>query len=447
MLLAVAWALFAERLPGGDRGAAWVGCALALASAVAAALLPADAGLFGGMLLFDLTARFGRVAVAGLTAIWLLWTAGAATGRVREAVALAALAALGGMVLASANELVTLVLTIELVTMPAYVLIGYRRDKPRGLEGALKYFLLSMLTSLVMLYGMSFLYGITGSTRLETLDLTGSGALALLAVLLTFVGLFAKLSAAPFHYWAPDAYEGAESWTVSFVSTIPKLAGAIATVRLATALGASAPWVATVLIAVAAASMTLGNLAALTQSDVRRMMAYSGVAHSGYLLLGVAALTVEGAGSAVFYAMAYSLPSLGVMLVAAEVGPSVDDFGALFSRRPVVAWSTVAMLLSLIGIPPLVGFFGKFYLFAGALQGGVGAWVVVLAVVMSVISAGYYLRLVRAMFFGRPSSEPGTVQTGRSFAASAAVIGCGLGVLALGLAAGPLLAALGSPIP
>lgn len=449
LLAAVAWAMFAERLPGRDRGSAVVGAVLASVAGISAALLPVGGELFGGLLLFDSTTRFARAGVAGVTALWLLWTAGRGEGRIRESVALGALSALGGMLLTASNELVTLVLAIELSTMPAYVLIGYRHNRVRGLEGALKYFLLSMLTSLVMLYGMSFLYGVTGTTRLDGLDLTDTGTLGLLAALLTFVGLFAKLSAAPFHYWAPDAYEGAEAWAVSFVSTVPKLAGAVAVVRIVSALAGSAPWLATVLVAVSAASIGLGNLAALNQTDVRRLMAYSGVAHSGYLLLGAAALSAEGAGAAVFYAVAYALPSLGVMLVSAEVGPTLDDFGGLFSRRPAVAWSVVVMLLSLVGIPPLVGFFGKLYLFATALD-AVGKWPVVFAVVMSVVSAGYYLRIVRAMFFGQPAAvgaETEETPAGIRSLAPLAVAACALGVTAMGIAASPLLTALGSPLP
>jgi NADH-quinone oxidoreductase subunit N len=444
LLVAVLWGMFADRLPGGDRGAAWVGTGLAAAAGVAASLAPVGAQLFGGLLVFDGPARFARTGVAVIAALWLLWTAGRAEGRVREAVVLACLSTIGALLMSASRELITLVLAIELATMPAYVLIGYRRKRVEGLEGALKYFLLSMLTSLVMLYGMSFLYGVTGTTRLAEFDLTGTGTLGLLAVVLTFVGLFAKLSAAPFHYWAPDAYEGSEAWPVAFVSVVPKVAGAVAVVRLTAALAPSAPQIGPALVAVAAASMVLGNLAALTQTDVRRLMAYSGVAHTGYLLLGAGALSAAGLGSAVFYALAYALPSLGVVLIAAEEGPAIADFDGLFARRPATAWAVVVMLVSLIGIPPLVGFFGKLYLFAAALEAGLAGWVV-LALLMSVVSAAYYLRIVRAMFFGERTTGREAVRG--PIAASVAIAVTTALVVALGLAAGPLLAALGSPLP
>ena len=444
------WALFAELLPGKDRGAAWLGAALAaVASVLAAAQSTGTVSPFGDLLAFDGPARFARVAIGILAAIWLLWTAGRGTGRLREAVSLALFTAVGAMFMAEARELITLVVAIELATMPAYVLMGYRKDDVRGLEGALKYFLLSMLTSLVMLYGFSFLYGLTGSTHYARLDLSGAGTLGLLALLMSLVGMLAKLSAAPFHYWAPDAYEGASPWSVAFVSTVPKVAGALAIVRLLSAVAPSVGATGSLLAVVAVASMLLGNLGALTQTDLRRLMAYSGVAHAGYLLLGAAALSSGGYLAAVFYVVAYAIPSMGVMLVAAEEGPALADFTGLARRRPAVAWSVVVMLLSLIGVPPLFGFFGKLSLFTAALQGGLVV-PVVLAVMMSVVSAGYYLRIVRAMFSERPSEAPDAeLSTTQSLpvkpsrAGSVALGACAVAVIGLGLAAGPLIGALG----
>ena len=436
------WALFAERLPGGDRGAAWFGALMSAGAAVAAVLAGTGGeSPFGALLVFDGPARLARVAVAVISGLWLVWTAGRGRARVREAVSLALFAATGAMLMVSANELITLMLAVELATIPAYVLMGYRRTDARGLEGALKYFLLSMLTSLVMLYGFSFVYGLSGTTMYGRIDLMKTGSLGLLAVLLSLVGLFAKLSAAPFHFWAPDAYE---PWAVSFVSTVPKVAGAIAIVRLLSAVAPGVPSTSVVVLTVAGASMLLGNLGALTQTDVRRLMAYSGVAHTGYLLLGAAVLTSQGFLAAVFYAVAYAAPSLGVMLVAAEEGPLLADFDGLAQRRPATAWAVVVLLFSLIGIPPLAGFFGKLGLFTAALSHGGLAFtaLVVVAVAMSVVSAGYYLRIVRAMFF-RPADE-GRVHVTASPAASFALAACGLAVIAIGLAAGPVLSSLGA---
>lgn len=434
VLVGAAWALFAEKLPGGDRGSAWVGATAAFVAACICAVSPLGDQLFGGALVFDGPARFARAGVAALGGLWLLWVAGRRGERMREAVALALFTTLGSMLMVAARDLVTLILAVELSTMPAYVLMGYDRKRIAGLEGALKYFLLSVMTSLIMIYGMSFLYGVTGSTRYSALDLSAAGPLGPLAVLLTFIGLFAKISAAPFHYWAPDAYEGAESWAVAFVSTVPKLSGVVAAVLLAGALAPSASILGDLLLVAAVASMVLGNLSALNQTDIRRMMAYSGVAHVGYLLLAASVTSGSGFGAAAFYALAYAVPSLGIMLVVAENGPKVEDLGGLAARRPAVAWGLVAMLLSLIGIPPFVGFFGKLGLFTSFLKHGAVAWVVI-AVMMSVVSAGYYLRLVRSAFFGE---QKGEAALAGSPASSVAIAVCVAATLALGLFAGPL---------
>lgn len=446
LLIGVAWAMFAEFLPGKDRGSVLVGAALSTAAAVAAAAAPVGGMLFGDLMVIDGPARFIRVAAAVLAALWLLWTWARGEGRLREAVALALLTTIGTILLATSRDLITTVLALELATIPAYVLIGYRRHRITGLEGALKYFLLSMLTSLVMMYGMSFLYGVSGSTRFSELSVADAGTMGLLAVLLTFVGLFAKLSAAPFHYWAPDAYEGAEPWAVSFVSVVPKLGGAIVLVRLTASLADSMPSLGTLIVIAAAASMLLGNLAALTQTDMRRLMAYSGVAHAGYLMLGAAAMTLEGYSASIFYAVAYSVPSLAIMLIAAGEGSRLEDLAGLSQRRPAVAWASVAMLVSLIGIPPFVGFFGKLYLFTSALEAGLAPWVI-LAVMMSAVSAAYYLRVVRAMFFAEEDgveSVDAVPSAGNVWVGDAVIVSAAAIALGLGLAAGPLLATLGS---
>lgn len=440
------WAMFAEFLPGGDRGSVVVGSVLALAAGAVAVFQPVDVALFGGLLGFDGPSRYTRVAIALLLAVWLLWTAGRGNGRLREAVSLACFSAAGAMFMTEAREFITLILAVELSTMPAYVLVGYRKARVDGLEGALKYFLLSMLTTLVMLYGFSFLYGLSGSTYYAEIAIRDAGLLGVIAALLALVGLAAKLSAAPFHYWAPDAYAGAEPWSVAFVSTVPKVAGAIAAVRLISVLAPQVPVFVSAIAAISALSMMLGNLAALTQTDLRRMMAYSGVGHTGYLLLGAAAASVVGYGAAIFYAVAYAFPTMGIMLVAAEEGSSLDEVAGLASRRPAVAWQSVVWLLSLIGIPPLVGFFGKLYLFSSVLSTAYAS-LVIIAVLMSVVSAGYYLRIVRSMFFAeKPGSTEGALVASNTPALIAMVV-CTVVVIALGIAAGPALSVLGAALP
>jgi NADH-quinone oxidoreductase subunit N len=346
----------------------------------------------------------------------------------------------GCMLMAEARELITLLVSIELATIPAYVLIGYRRGDTKSLEAAIKYFLMSVMTTLVMLYGFSFVYGLSGSTRYDSIDLARAGALGVVAVMLALVGMFAKLTAAPFHYWAPDAYAGSSPWTVAFVSTVPKVAGAVAMIRFVSAVSPSSATTGVVLGVVAGISMLLGNLAALTQTDMRRLMAYSGVAHSGYLLIGVAALSRLGFAAAVAYSMAYAFPSMAIMLVAAEEGPLVSDFNGLAQRRPATAWGVVLLLLSLVGVPPMIGFFGKLNLLLAAQRANLTA-LVVIAVIVSVVSAGYYMRIVRAMFFAE--ALPSARGQKPSFVAALAFGLCVAVTLVAGLAAGPVYAAIG----
>lgn len=230
-------ALFADKITGHPRAAAHIAAPLSVVAALVAALIGTRGGIFAGMLALDNVSVFARVAIALLLAFWLHWVSGRGTGgeRSAEAVALAMLSAVGGMLMASARDLIVLFISLELSTMPAYVLMGYRRGDARGLEGALKYFLLSMLTSLIMLYGLSFAYGISGSTAYADLGAVDAGTLGQLAIAFVLVGLFAKLSAAPFHYWTPDAYAGAPASSVAYVSTVPKIAGVVALVQLVAA--------------------------------------------------------------------------------------------------------------------------------------------------------------------------------------------------------------------
>ncbi|MBE0418355.1 MAG: NADH-quinone oxidoreductase subunit N, partial [Coriobacteriia bacterium] len=386
---------------------------------------------------------FARAGVAGLTAVWALWVAGRGMSdeRRRDAVALALFAASGGMLLSMAEDLIVMYIALELSTMPAYVLMGYRKRDVSGLEGALKYFLLSMLTSIVMLYGLSFLYGVSGSTAFAEISLEGAGVLGLIAVLLALVGLLAKMSAAPFHYWAPDAFAGASPASVAFVSTVPKVAGIAVMARLLAAVAPEMPTLVALVAVASVASMVLGNLAALPQSDLRRLMAYSGVAHTGYVLVALAPGTDTGYTAAVFYAMAYAVPSMAVMLVAAEEGTAITDVAQLAARRPWLAWSMVVWLLSLIGIPPLAGFFGKLYLFGSAVDASLYA-LVVLGILTSVVSAGYYFRVVREMFFGE------VVQivevTAAPLASSVALVVLAIATVLIGVGASPLLRGLGA---
>lgn len=440
LLLGALISLFGEFLPGPKGRSAYLGAVFAFA---AAALSPLSEGaFFHGSLVYDGAAALTRTAVAGLTGLFLLWLGarGLGAGKRRVAAALALFAGLGGMLLAAAHDLVTLYIALELSTMPAYVLIGFARRDARGLEGALKYFLLSMLTSLVMAYGLSFLYGFSGTTNYDGLTLARSGNLGAFVAVFVVVGFMAKLSAAPFHYWTPDAYEGATAHAVAFVSTVPKVAGLAAMVRLVSVISPGVPGLGSALWLAAAASIVLGNLGAFPQTDMRRLMAYSGIAHTGYLLMGLAAGTEIGAQAAIVYAVAYSIPSLGAMLVFAEHGTLVEQYGGLANRRPGAAWALVAFFISLVGIPPMVGFFGKLWLFGSALQVELTG-LVVIAVLASVASLGYYFRVVRDVFYAEVTDD--TVTPERSRVASAALALAVIATLASGIGASPALRLLG----
>ena len=454
VVLAALAALFGEYLPGKDRGAAYFGAGAAAVAGVLVAFGGTAAPMVFGQFEPDGIARFARAGVAGLTAVWALWVAGRGMPgeRRREAVALALFSASGAMLLSGAEDLIVMYIALELSTMPAYILMGYRRSDVPGLEGSLKYFLLSMLTSIIMLYGMSFVYGISGATAFSEIDLSAGGALGVIAVLLVLVGLLAKMSAAPFHYWAPDAYTGASAISVAFVSTVPKIAGIAVMARLFAAISPGIPAMLPVLASAAAVSMLLGNFAALPQTDIRRLMAYSGVAHTGYLLIALSAGTEAGWAAAIFYVVAYAVPSMAVMLVAAEEGVEITDLAGLARRRPWVAGSMLVWLLSLIGIPPLAGFFGKLQLFGAALDAG-WVWLVVIAVVTTVVSAGYYFRIVREMFLGETAhtDDPAARSSGLSGDATAAsrsvaiaLAICAAATVAIGLFASPLFASLGA---
>ena len=433
-------ALFADvLLPARERAGAWVGAGFA---AIAAAVSVAAGGgtLFGGQFAIDGATQVARAATLVLTAVFLAWLAGAGLkrGRVREFAALVLFAALGSLLMAAARDWIVLLLALETATMPAYVLMGFDRGDDRSLEGALKYFLLSMVASLLFLYGASFVIGMSGSTLLSASRLQ-PGAIGVVAAAFVFAGLLAKLSAAPFQWWSPDAYAGAPSPAVAFVSSVPKIAGLFAFARVAAVLAPQTAAAGPLLVAAAVASMLVGNLAAYPQTDVRRLMAYSGVAHAGYLLVGLAAGTVAGAQAAVFYAIAYAVPSMGVMLVAAQYGETLDDLRGLATRRPWVAWATGLMLVSLVGVPPLAGFVGKLYLFTAAMRSGL-VWLSVLAVVMSAVSAGFYLRVIRAMFFAAGGNAGPAARGSR--VASAVVASCAIAVIVIGVASSPLMGAL-----
>jgi NADH-quinone oxidoreductase subunit N len=445
LLLGALVALFADVLARGrTRAAAWAGAAAALLAAGVAAWAGQGApALFAGQFAIDGAAQVARIATGVLTAVFLAWLAssGLSRGSMRTFTALVLFSALGAMLITGARDWVVLLLALETATMPAYVLMGFDRTDERSLEGSLKYFLLSMVASVLFLYGLSFIVGMSGSTAMAATRLQ-PGLIGAVAAAFVVAGLLAKLSAAPFQFWAPDAYAGAPAAAVAFVSSVPKVAGLVAFARVVIVLWPQTASLSLLLSGAAVLSMLLGNLAAYPQTDLRRLMAYSGVAHAGYLLVGLASGGADGARAALVYAIAYAVPSLGVMLVVAHVGNTLGEFRGLASRRPFLAWSTLVMLLSLVGVPPLAGFIGKLYLFTAAMGSRTGSLIllVVLAVVMSAVSAGFYFRIVRAMFFESAATDVAIARVPAVAAAMVAV--CVVAVITIGIVSGPLLGAI-----
>ena len=323
----------------------------------------------------------------------------------------------GVMVLISASNLITLYLGLELLALSTYALVALDRESRLGSEAAMKFFILGSLASGLLLYGMSLLYGATGSLQLAEISaaLTGSaGDSMLLTFGLVFVviGVAFKLGLVPFHMWVPDVYHGAPLAVTLFISSVPKLAGLALAIRLLdNGLGGlHGDWQG-MLVVLAALSLVLGNLAAIAQTNIKRMLAYSTISHMGFMLLGILAGTPEGYAAAMFYAIAYALSAAGAFAVIILVcGPGreadqLDDYKGLARRNPWQAFLMLMILFSLAGIPlfPL-GFFAKWQVIAAVIAAGF-TWLAVLAVLSAVVGAFYYLRVVKLMYFEEPEVE------------------------------------------
>lgn len=323
----------------------------------------------------------------------------------------------GMMLLVGATDLVSVYFSLELMALCIYILVAYFRTQERSVEAGLKYFLLGAFSSGILLYGISLLFGAAGGTTTNLAELnqrlalvSPNGSLMVFAgVLMVLVGFAFKVAAVPFHMWSPDAYEGAPTPITAFMSMAPKAAALAAFVRVfGTGLhGVSAEWVMP-LSFIAGASMVLGNVAALRQQSMKRLLAYSSIAHVGYMLLGVLSGDVQGGAQAIWlYMLTYLLMQSGAFAVIIYLqgkgeGERIEDFRGLAKRQPVLAFAMMVFLLSLAGIPPLVGFFSKFYLFKLAIEQG-HVTLTVLALLTSAVAAYYYLNVVATMYFKEPA--------------------------------------------
>ncbi len=398
-----------------------------------------DLSLFFGTLSGDASTVWMNIVIVGLlalvVALSMTWNF---TEHWGEYYALLLWAGVGMMLLIAAEELLTLFLTLETMTICLYLLTSLEKSRRRSAEGGLKYFVYGSVSSALFLFGLSLIYGLTGTTRISaihasllrnptSIGLEGNIAGAT-AVLLILVGFGFKVAAVPFHQWAPDAYEGAPAPVSAWIASGSKVASFIAMMKvLIFGLG---PWATNpdrittpgwvgLLALIAAVSMTYGNFAALAQRNFKRMLAYSSVAHAGYLLVGVLAVAVstsgnEAAGAVLYYLVTYGFATIGAFAVAAwlvhdQGSDEIDDLNGLGFRSPLLAVCIVLLMLSLIGMPPLAGFFGKLYMFMEAMNTGEEGkisltWLVALGLFNSVVSAFYYVRVLKAMFLRAPKS-------------------------------------------
>jgi len=335
--------------------------------------------------------------------------------RLGEYYALLMIAVFGMMLMGAANDLVIFFLGLETMSIPFYVLAAFARNRATSNEAGMKYFLLGAFATGFLLYGIALLYGTTGTTNIAAIrekvpGLAGTPVFTVgLGMLLT--GMMFKIAAVPFHMWAPDVYEGAPTPVSGFMATGGKAAAfAVFLIVFTPPVLWSEGAVREILAFVAAASMILGNVAAIAQTSIKRMLAYSSIAHAGYMLVGVVAANAPGGNGVLFYILAYTMMNIGAFGVLAMLekdgGENLqfEDCAGLGRRTPLLAFMMAVFMFSLAGIPPFAGFFGKYYVFVGAIQAGY-TWLAVVGVLMSVVSAYYYLRLVVMMYF-TPESEP-----------------------------------------
>jgi NADH-quinone oxidoreductase subunit N len=363
---------------------------------------------------------------------------------------------LGMFTIASSGDLITLFLGLELMVMPAYLLTGFHKTDRYSNEGGLKYFLLGSFASAILLFGISWTYGLTGTTHIDQIGQRlvaagGAGPAALVAIGMLTVGATFKAAAVPFHYWTPDAYQGAPTPITGFLSVGPKLGAFALLVRLfAEGLGPMRGDWLTMMAILAVLTMTAGNVVALTQTNVKRMLAYSSIAHTGYILAGLAAFAAatsaeiqgQALASILFYVLGYGVMNIAAFAVVGMLQRDPARFGGLASfaglagRAPALAASMAILLFSLTGIPPTVGFFAKLYVLLASVNAGLG-WLAVAIALNAALAAFYYLRVIVYMYMRDPEADPAPVDR-HPFAVTALAVSV-IGVVALGVFPEPIL--------
>jgi NADH-quinone oxidoreductase subunit N len=446
-------------LPSGvpRRNLGWiaaVGTTLALWSSLWQLSLPQGTGFFGTVETSAFTIFF-HVLICGLVLITLLLsldTLPEDSHHQGEFYALIVFGAVGACLMTGAVELLVVFIALEISSISTYVLAGYRKQTARGPEAAIKYFLLGSFATAFLLYGIALAFGATGTTQIyeiaQAVPLAANRSMLVIGMALMLVGVLFKTSAAPFHLWTPDVYEGSPSPVVALMSTAPKAAAFAVLLRVVYELFPTLRSVWSPLLwIVAALSMTVGNLAALRQQNVKRMLAYSSIAHAGYLLAALAGLGDSGISAAAFYIAAYAAMNVGIFAVITiisgydETLPMIEDYRGLLYRSPILGSVLIFFLFSLVGIPFTGGFFGKFYSFSAAVGGG-AVWLAIIGLLNSGLAAAYYLRLA-LVSAQRPAEDrteaASTPQVG--FAVSAALLFAVAATLVLGIVPNTVLRA------
>jgi NADH-quinone oxidoreductase subunit N len=415
LILVLMVGVFADRNVVVVAGLAALGSLAVFGSAAVLLVIGFSGSFFGGGFVVDAFALYFKLIVAGSAFFAILAAArwSGYTGDAGEYLTLILSVVLGSILLVSMRDLFGLFLAIELATIPSYAMVAFDRTRRESAEGGMKYLITGVIASSVLLYGIVLIYGVSGSAELADVARAFSADLSPVAVIglvLLLSGFAFKVSAAPFHFWTPDAYQGAPTSAAAFLSVAPKAAFFAILLRvLLEGMPEAAPTWTAVMAILAIITMFVGNLFALRQRNVRRMLAYSSVAHSGYILAAFAALQGQALQTAVeavlVYSAAYAVMNLGAFLVIDLVGEDTKSFNGLIKTRPGVALSMLVFMASLVGIPPLSGFFGKLWIIiAGAQSGSVAVYVVVGALVInSVLSVPYYFGIVRNMLFEEPA--------------------------------------------
>lgn len=394
-------------------------------------LAPAQANISHGILVANPLTHLVQIALVVLAILTLLLSVESNfTEHTGEFVLLILVATVGMMFLVGSQDLLVIFISLELLSLSLYILTAFDKSHAQSSEAALKYFLFGGMSAAFLLFGFSLLYGFANSTSLPDIAsaIRASYArsprlnpLVAIAIITTVIGFGFKVAAFPFHFWAPDAYQAAPAPGAGFIASSSKVASffiffELLAVGFAGAEGSARwlhpvpGWVA-VLAIVAVLSMVVGNLVAIVQSSVRRLLAYSAIAHAGYILLALVAHTQQSLAALLYYVITYALATLGAFGVVAAVeqrtgGDRLSDFAGFSRREPVISACMFVFLLSLAGIPPLAGFFGKFYLFAAVLDAGPGLlWLVILGIAMSAVSLYYYLQVLKRMYVADPPTE------------------------------------------